>query len=83
MDTKQYMVFQFTWKKNVDTQNVECILTAERRSNRRKRNWEVHQGRNKFYCNGRCVSSPDVGGYLCTLCFILVTGNKSTIYWIL
>lgn len=40
-----------------------------------KRKWQVFPGRNKFYCNGRCVSSPDYQGFLCCLALIVVTGE--------
>ena len=40
-----------------------------------KRKWQVYPGRNKFYCNGRCVSSPDYQGFLCCMALIIVTGK--------
>lgn len=56
-------------------QSTSSQMDSERSSTRLKRKWEVYPGRNKFYCNGHCVSSPDYGGYLCCLFLILVTGG--------
>ncbi|KAH3693601.1 hypothetical protein DPMN_081038 [Dreissena polymorpha] len=40
-----------------------------------QRKWEIYPGKNKFYCNGRCVSSPDLGGFLACFFLIIVTGG--------
>ncbi|WAR23776.1 ZDH14-like protein [Mya arenaria] len=42
-------------------------------SNKLQRKWEVYPGRNKFFCNGRIVSSPDIQGFLCCMALIIVT----------
>lgn len=44
-------------------------------SAQRKRKWEVYPGKNKFYCNGRCITAPDLGGYVACLGLIVVTGG--------
>ncbi|XP_057651416.1 palmitoyltransferase app [Diorhabda carinulata] len=37
------------------------------------RKWEIFQGRNRFYCNGRLMTAPHSGVFLLTLCLITFT----------
>ncbi|XP_028128280.1 palmitoyltransferase app isoform X1 [Diabrotica virgifera virgifera] len=37
------------------------------------RKWEIFQGRNRFYCNGRLMTAPHSGVFLLTLFLITVT----------
>ncbi|CAG9859976.1 unnamed protein product [Phyllotreta striolata] len=37
------------------------------------RKWEIFQGRNKFYCNGRIMTAPNSGVFLFTLFIITLT----------
>ncbi|CAH1183424.1 unnamed protein product [Phaedon cochleariae] len=37
------------------------------------RKWEVFQGRNRFYCNGKLMTAPNSGVFLLTVCLITVT----------
>nr|CAH7727513.1 unnamed protein product [Callosobruchus chinensis] len=43
------------------------------------RKWEVFQGRNRFYCNGRLMTAPNSGVFLLTVFLITVT---STLFFI-
>lgn len=35
--------------------------------------WEVFQGRNRFYCDGRLMTAPNSGVFLLTVFLITVT----------
>lgn len=37
------------------------------------RKWEIFQGRNRFYCNGRLMTAPNSGVFLLTLFLITIT----------
>lgn len=37
------------------------------------RKWEIFQGRNRFYCNGRLMTAPHSGVFFLTLCLITFT----------
>lgn len=37
------------------------------------RKWEVFQGRNRFYCDGRLMTAPNSGVFLLTVFLITVT----------
>lgn len=43
------------------------------------RKWEVFQGRNRFYCDGRLMTAPYSGVFLLTV--FLITGT-STLFFI-
>jgi len=41
-----------------------------------QRKWEVYPSKNKFLCNGRMVTSPDIQGFLGCLALIVITGES-------
>lgn len=57
------------------SQSSSSQMSSVRSSAKLQRKWEVYPGKNRFFCNGRCVTSPDLGGYLACLGLIVVTGG--------
>lgn len=47
-------------------------IMPDRQSNRRKR-WEVYRGQSRFWCDGRCLTAPNLGVFYLTVFLIVAT----------
>lgn len=47
---------------------------------RKTKKWEVFQGRNRFYCDGRLMTAPNSGVFLLTVFLITATSLLFFIY---
>ncbi|KAJ8955603.1 hypothetical protein NQ318_001433 [Aromia moschata] len=60
-------------------QSGSTDTSVEMAQERITRKWEVFQGRNRFYCNGRLMTAPNSGVFLLTVFLITLT---STLFFI-
>ncbi|XP_018577350.1 palmitoyltransferase ZDHHC18 isoform X2 [Anoplophora glabripennis] len=63
------------WTLQSESNDSDSEMAQERVT----RKWEVFQGRNRFYCNGRLMTAPNSGVFLLTVFLITVT---STLFFI-
>uniref|UniRef100_A0A671QKP4 Palmitoyltransferase n=1 Tax=Sinocyclocheilus anshuiensis TaxID=1608454 RepID=A0A671QKP4_9TELE len=57
------------------THNSSPMGTPHTKKKKIKRKWQVFQGRNKFYCNGRIMMAKQTGVFYLTMVLILVTSG--------
>ncbi|XP_016410736.1 probable palmitoyltransferase ZDHHC14 isoform X1 [Sinocyclocheilus rhinocerous] len=57
------------------THNSSPMDTPHTKKKKIKRKWQVFQGRNKFYCNGRIMMAKQTGVFYLTMVLILVTSG--------
>ncbi|KAG5900003.1 hypothetical protein JTB14_009089 [Gonioctena quinquepunctata] len=51
----------------------KCNTKLDMARERDTRKWEIFQGRNRFYCNGRLMTAPNSGVFLLTVFLITIT----------